>query len=149
MAQIPKGRLAKGPYKPIYGDCAIYFSITVPCIVIEDLLEYEEKGLDKLVCFFEFYIILFRTYTRAASNIRGTRCCCPVGQKPSAPWHGELSGWWSIGPSCQCCMQQRRCVESPNIFLDIGQFCSSNSFNHSFFKFKSNCPQNPQNACEE
>ncbi len=30
MAQIPKGRLVKGPYKPICRDCAIYFSITVP-----------------------------------------------------------------------------------------------------------------------
>ena len=29
MAQIPKGRLVKGPYKPICRDCAIYFSITV------------------------------------------------------------------------------------------------------------------------
>jgi len=29
MAQIPKGSLVKGPYKPIYRDCAIYFSITV------------------------------------------------------------------------------------------------------------------------
>ena len=26
---IPKGRLVKGPYKPICRDCAIYFSITV------------------------------------------------------------------------------------------------------------------------
>ncbi len=30
MAQIPKGRLVEGPYKPICRDCAIYFSITVP-----------------------------------------------------------------------------------------------------------------------
>ena len=29
MAQIPKSRLVKGPYKPICRDCAIYFSITV------------------------------------------------------------------------------------------------------------------------
>ena len=29
MAQIPKGRLVKGPYKAICRDCAIYFSITV------------------------------------------------------------------------------------------------------------------------
>ena len=29
MAQIPKGRLVKGPYKPICRDCAIYFAITV------------------------------------------------------------------------------------------------------------------------
>ena len=29
MAQIPKGMLVKGPYKPISRDCAIYFSITV------------------------------------------------------------------------------------------------------------------------
>ena len=29
MAQIPKGTLVKGPYKPICRDCAIYFSITV------------------------------------------------------------------------------------------------------------------------
>ena len=29
MAQIPKGRLVKGPYKPIWRDCAIYFSTTV------------------------------------------------------------------------------------------------------------------------
>ena len=27
--QIPKGRLVKGPYKPIWRDCAMYFSITV------------------------------------------------------------------------------------------------------------------------
>ena len=25
MAQIPKGRLVKGPYTPICRDCAIYF----------------------------------------------------------------------------------------------------------------------------
>ena len=25
MAQIPKGRLVEGPYKPICRDCAIYF----------------------------------------------------------------------------------------------------------------------------
>ena len=30
MAQIPKGRLVKGPCKPICRDCAIYFSITAP-----------------------------------------------------------------------------------------------------------------------
>ena len=30
MAQIPKGGIVKGPYKPICTDCAIYFSITVP-----------------------------------------------------------------------------------------------------------------------
>ena len=30
MAQIPKGRLVEGPYKPICRDCAIYFLITVP-----------------------------------------------------------------------------------------------------------------------
>ena len=29
MAQIPKGRLVKGPYKPICRDSAIYFLITV------------------------------------------------------------------------------------------------------------------------
>ena len=29
MAQIPKGWLVKGPYKPICSDCAIYFSNTV------------------------------------------------------------------------------------------------------------------------
>ena len=29
MAQIPKGRFVKGPYKPICRDCAIYFSTTV------------------------------------------------------------------------------------------------------------------------
>ena len=29
MARVPKGRLVKGPYKPICRDCAIYFSITV------------------------------------------------------------------------------------------------------------------------
>ena len=29
MAQIPKGRLVRGPYKPICRDCAIYFSINV------------------------------------------------------------------------------------------------------------------------
>ena len=29
MAQIPKGRLVKGPYKPICRDRAIYFSTTV------------------------------------------------------------------------------------------------------------------------
>ena len=29
MAQIPKGRLVKGPYKPICRDCAMYFSTTV------------------------------------------------------------------------------------------------------------------------
>ena len=29
MAQIPKGRLVKGPSKPICRDCAIYFSSTV------------------------------------------------------------------------------------------------------------------------
>ena len=29
MAQIPKGGLVKGPYKPICRDCAIYFSTTI------------------------------------------------------------------------------------------------------------------------
>ena len=29
MAQIPRGRFVKGPYKPICRDCAIYFSLTV------------------------------------------------------------------------------------------------------------------------
>ena len=29
MAQIPKGRLAEGPYNPICRDCDIYFLITV------------------------------------------------------------------------------------------------------------------------
>ena len=29
MAQIPKGRLVKGPHKPICRDCAMYFSTTV------------------------------------------------------------------------------------------------------------------------
>ena len=29
MAQIPKGRLVKDPYKPICRDCAMYFSTTV------------------------------------------------------------------------------------------------------------------------
>ena len=29
MAQIQKGRLVKGPYKPICRDCAIYFSVIV------------------------------------------------------------------------------------------------------------------------
>ena len=29
MAQIPKGRLVKGPSKPICRDCAIYFSAIV------------------------------------------------------------------------------------------------------------------------
>ena len=29
---IPKGRLVKGPYKPICRDCAIYFSGTVICL---------------------------------------------------------------------------------------------------------------------
>ena len=28
-SEIPKGRLVKGPYKPICGDCAIYISTTV------------------------------------------------------------------------------------------------------------------------
>ena len=31
MAQIPKGRLVKGPYKLRCWDCAIYFSTTVLC----------------------------------------------------------------------------------------------------------------------
>ena len=34
MAQIPKGRLVKGPYKPICRDRAIYFSITVICFCL-------------------------------------------------------------------------------------------------------------------
>ena len=29
MAQIPKGRLVKGPHKPICRDCAMYFSTAV------------------------------------------------------------------------------------------------------------------------
>ena len=32
MAQIPKGRLVKGPYKTVCRDCAIYFSNTVTCL---------------------------------------------------------------------------------------------------------------------
>ena len=39
MAQIPKGRLVKGPYKPICRECAIYFSITVDeCHVLSFVL---------------------------------------------------------------------------------------------------------------
>ena len=34
MAQILKGRLVKGAYKPICRDCAIYFAITVLVTVI-------------------------------------------------------------------------------------------------------------------
>ena len=33
MTQILKGKLVKGPCKPICRDCAIYFSITVICWV--------------------------------------------------------------------------------------------------------------------
>ena len=33
MTKIPKGRLVKGPYKPIYKDCAIFFSITVTLLI--------------------------------------------------------------------------------------------------------------------
>ena len=33
MAQIPKTRLVKGPYKPICRDCAIYFAIAVTACV--------------------------------------------------------------------------------------------------------------------
>jgi len=34
MAQIPKGGLVKGPYKPICRDCAIYFSTTVHVVAV-------------------------------------------------------------------------------------------------------------------
>ena len=33
---IPKGRLAKGPFKPICRDCAIYFSITALSPALND-----------------------------------------------------------------------------------------------------------------
>ena len=52
MAQIPKGRLVKGPYKPICRDCAIYFSITVMkmklrgcCPTFPTNLSYEHSKL--------------------------------------------------------------------------------------------------------
>ncbi len=40
MAQIPKGRLVKGPYEPRCIDCAIYFSITVSIYLY---LQYTQK----------------------------------------------------------------------------------------------------------
>ena len=43
MAQIPKGRLVKGPYKPICRDCAIYFSIT------ETVISYRFKELRRVL----------------------------------------------------------------------------------------------------
>ena len=33
MTKIPKGRLVKGPYKPICRDCAIFFSISVTLLI--------------------------------------------------------------------------------------------------------------------
>ena len=34
MAQIPQGRLVKGPQKPICRDCANYFATTVSALVL-------------------------------------------------------------------------------------------------------------------
>ena len=39
MAQIPKGRLVKGPYKAICRDCAIYFSITVLFLHMSEVIQ--------------------------------------------------------------------------------------------------------------
>ena len=46
MAQIPKNRLVKGPYKPISRDCAIYFSTTVEV----DTETWEDFLLLVIVC---------------------------------------------------------------------------------------------------
>ena len=40
MAQIPKGRLVKCPYKPIFRDCAIYFLITAYYIYISIIIQF-------------------------------------------------------------------------------------------------------------
>ena len=44
MTQIPKGRFVKGPYKPICGDCAIYFSITVHSGKIQSSTVWRRNG---------------------------------------------------------------------------------------------------------
>ena len=52
MAQIPKGRLVKGPYKPICRGCAIYFSVTVPNWVHQrshDVKTYYNVQLDNTI----------------------------------------------------------------------------------------------------
>ena len=41
MAQIPKGRLVKGPYKPICRDCAIYFSNTVQLVLFFQVIVFD------------------------------------------------------------------------------------------------------------
>ena len=48
MAQIPKGRLGKGPYKPICRDCAIYFSTTVSVQPFGALGGFLEAATSKL-----------------------------------------------------------------------------------------------------
>ena len=51
MAQIPKGRLVTGPYKPICSGCAMYFSITVNRLVgpirLKNSLHFKETGSKK------------------------------------------------------------------------------------------------------
>ena len=46
--EIPKGRLVKGPYKPICRDCAIYFSITVIGLIAhrKRIYNYSDKGIN-------------------------------------------------------------------------------------------------------
>ena len=43
MAQIPKGSLGKGPYKPICRDCAIYFSTTVFDLVLNFFIYHKKQ----------------------------------------------------------------------------------------------------------
>ena len=50
MAQIRKGRLVKGPYKPICRDCAIYFSTTVPKQPTDQIVYHPSTTVKKDSC---------------------------------------------------------------------------------------------------
>ena len=64
MAQIPKGRLVKGPYEPICGDCAIYFSITVSFLFV---FHVHSRGC--------------RTMKERTFNLFSVLLCASVGEK--------------------------------------------------------------------
>jgi len=70
MAQIPKGRLVKGPYKPICRDCAIYFSIkdcNIYVWICNGLLVYPPVSMHQPLDLFQY---LHGLVKQALPNIR-------------------------------------------------------------------------------
>ena len=132
----------------------------VPWLKICWIMKFWRGRLTYYWCVF-LNVFLFRTSTRAASNNWGTRCCCPVGQKPSAPWHGVLGSFWGDVWSVHIVSWK----DMTN-WYHVNAACSSDvlwslpTFSLTWFnfvqttasailsRFKSICPHT-QNACEE